>query len=244
MKNDVAENEMKRVSYKRKIDDVKKLPYPQNLVETISEGRSHISFPQVITADMETGLFYAMCHLPDREHDMLLMRFQHGKTLEYIAKKYEITPNRVQQIIHKAIRRLAGYSLRKMYQNGMLHYINTTVDQIVDAKIGQLTKDEYERGYKEGYSDAEYERPSNPKIVGMDMPIEELGLSARPYNALIRAGNKTIGDLWSYTDYNEILRIRNAGAISLAEISRKLNKLGLINDVWKFWLPEEGSKND
>lgn len=74
----------------------------------------------------------------------------------------------------------------------------------------------------------------------MDIPIEELGLSARPYNALIRAGNKTIGDLWSYTDYKDILRIRNIGATSLEEISRKLNDRCLINDVWKFWLPEEG----
>lgn len=244
MNSDVAEKQGNKVSYKRKKDDIRKLPYPQNLFETISEGRSHISFPETITADMETGLFYAMCHLTDREHEMILMRFQHGKTLEYIAKKYEISPNRVQQIIHKAIRRLAGPALRKMYQNGMLHYINTTVNQIVDAKIAQLTKDEYERGYKEGYSDAEYERPSNPKITGMDMPIEELRLSARSFNALTRAGNKTIGDLWSYTDYHEILRIRNAGAASLAEISLKLNEFGLINDVWKLWLPKVGSKND
>lgn len=236
MKNDVAENGIKRVSYKRKIDDVKKLPYPKNLFETIQEGREHISFPETITADMETGLFYAMCHLTDREHAMLLMRFQQGKTLDFIAKKYEVSGNRVQQILNKAIRQLASPTFRRMYQNGMIHYINTTVNQIVDAKIAQLTKDEYERGYKEGYSDAEKERPSNPKITGMDLPIESLGLSARSHNALIKAGNKTIGDMWAYTDYKEILRIRNIGAVSLSEISKKLNDLGLINDVWKFWL--------
>ena len=241
---DVAEKQENKESYKCKKDIITEFPYPENLFRTIEEGRSHIFFPETITADMKTGLFYAMCHLSEREHDMLLMRFQHNKTLECIAKKYEISPNRIQQIIHKAIRQLAGPALRKMYENGMLHYINTTVNQIVDTKLTQLTKDEYERGYKEGYSDAEYERPTNPKIIGFDMPIEELGLSARPYNALIRAGNKTIGDLWSYTDYKDILRIRNVGAVSLEEISRKLDNFGLINDVWKFWLPEEGSNND
>lgn len=239
MTMDVADVQEKRVSYKRKIDIIKKFPYPKNLFETIKEGRNHISFPEPITADMETGLYYAMCHLDDREHAFLLMRFQHKETCEFIGEKYNISSNRVQQIISKAVRKLAQPALRKMYQNGMLHYINTSVNQIVEAKLAQLTKDEYERGYREGYSDAEYERPSNPKITGMDIPIEELGLSARSFNALTRDGNKTIGDLWSYTDYKEILRIRNAGAKSLTEISKRLKELGLINDVWKFWLPEE-----
>ena len=240
MTNGVAENQGNKVSYKCEKDIIKEFSYPQNLFETIREGRNHISFPDPITADMEAGLYYAMCHLSEREHDMLLLRFQSKKTLEFIGNKYDFSANRAQQIIHKAIRQLAGPAFRKMYQNGMRHYIETTVNQIVDARLAQYTKGEYERGYKEGYSDAEYERPSNPKIVGMDIPIEELGLSARPYNALIRAGNKTIGDLWSYTDYKDILRIRNIGATSLEEISRKLNDRCLINDVWKFWLPEEG----
>jgi DNA-directed RNA polymerase alpha subunit len=56
--------------------------------------------------------------------------------------------------------------------------------------------------------------------------IAELGLSCRAYNALANQNIDTVGDLLKCTRAG-LLRLRNLGKVSLAEIDRKMAKLGL-----------------
>src|SRR5688572_24738035 len=53
-----------------------------------------------------------------------------------------------------------------------------------------------------------------------DVPIENLGLSARAYNCLKRAGLRTVSDVLSLSD-EALLAIPNFGSGSLAEVRRK-----------------------
>ena len=54
----------------------------------------------------------------------------------------------------------------------------------------------------------------------MDYPIENLGLSVRPYNSLRRAGIKTYGDLAKMTE-EKLIMTRNFGRKSLDEVVQK-----------------------
>lgn len=55
----------------------------------------------------------------------------------------------------------------------------------------------------------------------MEMSIEELDLSVRSYNCLKRAGIDTVGELVQKTP-EEMMRVRNLGTKSLAEVESKL----------------------
>ena len=57
-------------------------------------------------------------------------------------------------------------------------------------------------------------------------PIEELELSVRTYNCLHRQGIRTIGELCGLT-MDELRGIRNLGAKSIAELTRKMKELDL-----------------
>ena len=67
-------------------------------------------------------------------------------------------------------------------------------------------------------------RPNDPEVL--DIPLEELNLSARSFNALRRRGVKTVRDLVSMTE-EDIMNVRNFGKRSYDEIIGILEKMGL-----------------
>ncbi|MDO8340262.1 MAG: DNA-directed RNA polymerase subunit alpha C-terminal domain-containing protein [Candidatus Burarchaeum sp.] len=60
-------------------------------------------------------------------------------------------------------------------------------------------------------------------------PIEELKLSARPYNCLKKIGVRTVGELLRIPS-SDLLKIRNFGILSLKEVSKKLRPHDLALD--------------
>lgn len=70
------------------------------------------------------------------------------------------------------------------------------------------------------------ERQEEDRERLLDMTIEELDLSVRSYNCLKRAGINTVGELVRKTE-EEMMKVRNLGKKSLAEIKEKLAELGL-----------------
>ncbi len=60
----------------------------------------------------------------------------------------------------------------------------------------------------------------------MEMTVEELDLSVRSYNCLKRAGINTVDELVRKTE-DDLMKVRNLGKKSLAEIKEKLDELGL-----------------
>ena len=67
-------------------------------------------------------------------------------------------------------------------------------------------------------------RSNDPEVL--DIPLEELNLSARSFNALRRRGVKTVRDLVSMTE-EDIMNVRNFGKRSYDEIIGILEKMGL-----------------
>ena len=61
--------------------------------------------------------------------------------------------------------------------------------------------------------------------LGTETPVEQLGLSARPLNALTAARIMTIGELTARSR-SELQRVKNLGRRSLHEIEQKLTSIG------------------
>lgn len=70
------------------------------------------------------------------------------------------------------------------------------------------------------------EKEEEQKNKLMEMTIEELDLSVRSYNCLKRAGINTVEELTKKTP-EEMMKVRNLGRKSLAEVRQKLVELGL-----------------
>ncbi len=67
--------------------------------------------------------------------------------------------------------------------------------------------------------------PESPVVKQLMQGLETLGLSARSFNSLERAGIKFIGELALMTE-NELKEIKNLGKKSLEEIKEKLEEVG------------------
>lgn len=70
------------------------------------------------------------------------------------------------------------------------------------------------------------EKEETEKEKVLVMTVEELDLSVRSYNCLKRAGINTIQELTDKTEA-EMMKVRNLGRKSLAEVKEKLDQLGL-----------------
>ena len=70
------------------------------------------------------------------------------------------------------------------------------------------------------------EKSADPQSTVLDMTIEELDLSVRSFNCLKRANINTVADLISKTE-DEMMKVRNLGRKSLAEVIGKLEAMGL-----------------
>jgi DNA-directed RNA polymerase subunit alpha len=67
-----------------------------------------------------------------------------------------------------------------------------------------------------------------------DMPLDQLGLSTRVFNALRRAGVKNVGEVLEMLEEggeDALLAVRNVGAKSLDEIRESLDEAGLLDEI-------------
>lgn len=70
------------------------------------------------------------------------------------------------------------------------------------------------------------QKDEEPKDKALSMAVEELELSVRSYNCLKRAGINTVEELVKRTEA-DMLKVRNLGKKSLAEVKEKLDEYGL-----------------
>ena len=195
--------------------------YPFNLIEEIwSEIEEKDPFEKHMYS-LE-AINEVLKDLTDRERRCLEMMYRDKMTLDEIGKEFNVTRERIRQVIAKAIRKLkhphrmnAMQVVPKSKYNGLM------------AQYIRLEKD-YEdllaSCINAGLSKPIKKQAEEPNIL--DQGIDTLDLSVRSYNCLHRANIKTIGDLTVRT-ITEIQHIRNLGKRSFVEIRDKLYDLGL-----------------
>lgn len=85
---------------KRRLMESEKVPYPENLLGEIGLERI-FGKPDYIplNEDQRQGLAHVLANMPGREREMIRLRYEEKKTLQEIGDQYELSRERVRQIM-------------------------------------------------------------------------------------------------------------------------------------------------
>ena len=192
-------------------------PWPYNLVDAI------IGKPidWVLTEDHLAALDYAMRVLSERERTAVLLYYQHGMNLEDTGREFNVTRERIRQIILRAIKKMRHPSYTSALRLGFvvaqdteaartrLKELETEID-CLDRKLA-----EHKAAVNE-LSGICAQVPNSP--TAPDTSVFDLGLSVRATNCLWRAGIDTLGQVIAAAEKGSLKDVRNLGMKSLEEI--------------------------
>ena len=188
------------------------LSYPENLLQALGiEYNEHIL----------ERLKHVFKDIPMREAAVVQMAYQDQLTLEEIAKKYDVTRERVRQILAKALRRIKFRS--KYLELGALAYPETKVKEDYKLYIAQMQNQwTYESAieYINNHKPEQYTPLYQEDII-------DLEFSVRTYNCLKRSRINTVEELLQKSE-EDLMRVRNLGRKSLKEIKNRIESLGYI----------------
>lgn len=220
-------------------------PWPYNLIDDIFQE----SFAAPIDDDQTEGLSTALSMLSPRERDALILRYSQNMNLSEIAMQFQVTRERVRQIISKAIRKLRN----PIYKNLIL-YGKKTNQAMTELKNKEAELNNREKSLEakelylqeilqenEKYAFLNAIAPAQlPDDLPDDIPDTRpdqwgnrfhpsdaflcLELSVRSYNALLRSDIATVKEILKYIRLGKLHRVRNLGICSCNEIILKVSK--------------------
>lgn len=177
---------------------IKNSIWPYNLYQDIFKSNTNKS-----EFELERDILAAISHIErEKWRDIVLYRYRDKMTLEMIAEKYNISRDRVRQLLNKILIVLRRNASKVILEYGLDSYIKMKEQDV---------KTLYESQSKEA------------KNGVIDLNIDHLELSTRSYNCLYRAGIREIDELLKKTP-KEIVCIKNLGKKSFIEIMDKLKK--------------------
>ena len=177
-----------------------------------------------IPEDCHASISYLLGGLSPQEALVLTYKYKELETRKEIATRLLITAERVDLYERRAIKKL-----KHPARIGFLIYGISGVLKIEIAKAEAIKEKskEIEKMIKENIDKQEESMMGNcqrlPEISSIG--IDELGLSARAFHALLRNRIETIGSLVSFCCENDLLRIRNIGVTTRDEIVSKVKDL-------------------
>lgn len=203
-------------------------PWPYNLVNDIFQ--EEISW--VISKDQEAGLMHSIDLFANgRNKEMLLAYYRDYRTLEDIARDYNLTRNRVHQIIARCVRIMRS-SLRKRLIEDGLEGTNKIIEEehYVSARRRQLEMRKIEIAAMEKEIEDKKDLPSYSKDI-YDTPIlETFDFSVRTFNCLARGNINTLRKIVNAVNDDSIINLRNFGRKSYDEVIHKLHELKIPYD--------------
>ena len=214
----------------RKNPRPQELPWPENIITEmrVSDVLEKETYEPLNDDQME-GLRFAISTLKDSEQKVIKLRYEEHRTLNYCGKEMGLSNSRIQQIAKKAIRKLHHPSRTVYIREGYQGYL----------KRKQAEKLKMQNGVRNMTDDERIEF-----LAGIQ--TSDVGLSARSYNCLRRAGLDTMADVlrkaeegnvkvnltaWT-VDVKGLLGIRNLGKKSTLEVLEKLEEYGV--DISKY----------
>ena len=204
--------------------------YPYNLFLNILNynGRDNDSGLDILYHLYPPALIKAVGELDDRENEVIQMRYLEKMTLEQVGRQYGVTRERIRQVEAHAIRKLRHPSLIRTYKYDFIpERTMKAFEESCSNAIAVLEKFQ-DNAIKFQYeiSESDTEPDVLDKIDDLSVSIDELDLTCRSRNVLLRAGVKNIRDLTMMTS-KEITDLRNAGMFTLNEIRSKLHERGM-----------------
>ena len=208
-------------------------PYPINLIidirswsnEQLNSSNNHIIVitPDMLPADINGTIEYLLARLSERDREIILKRYQEKRTYTDIAQDYDLTRERVRQIINKTLRKLSIGEGDKMLRYGIKEYFNQKYQKVIQIEKEQAEKTGYIKGWNAATTEYQTTKhiPQQLQTEKQNMSILHLDLSVRTYNALHFAGINTIQDLIELNG-DQIKKIRNLGQKCWVEIYQTL----------------------
>lgn len=198
IKNDIAENNIaiQEAEQKSKI-----ATYPQNVCFAV--------YGIDIGNDMDkiNGFNYVLMQLSEREREAIEYKYEKGYTLDRIGGMFDVSRERVRQIIAKCC--------LKMRRLNLADYIIVGYEKTQKAR-----KEAEEKAKREFFNNLELKLP-------IDYPLEKCDLSTRALNCLCRSIPYEKGKVPTVGDAIELIckrgyGIRNLGIATAKEIEEKL----------------------
>ena len=183
-------------------------------------------------------LFQALSELKEREEDFVIKYYRDRLTLDGIGKVYNLTRERVRQILYKALRKIKYMILRNerqiandkreeaMKQAALADFndLQTQRRAFVEAldKWGLLDDEAKDMFITEDYKERRALKHIQEKLL--DKSLEEYQLSVRSYNVLRRAGLNSKNKVIEFIKKNGedwYMKLRNCGRKSKREIEER-----------------------
>lgn len=192
-------------------------PWPYNLVDAIV-GKP---IDWVLTRDHLDALDYAMSTLSERERKAILLYYQHAMSLEDLSHEFNVTRERIRQVIIKGIKRMRHPSHISALRIGLVVARDTEAARErlreLETQIDGLEKKLAE--HKAAVNELSAICATAPSATtGSDTSVFDLGLSVRSTNCLWRAGIDTLGQVIDAAEAGQLKGVRNLGMKSLEEI--------------------------
>ena len=201
-----------------------------------------VSFPEYdVNAFYDTYLRL----LPDRDRNILLFTFDtpsgvYSRSLKETGEAFNLSRERIRQILRHSYRKLRQKeSLLLLFpdQKETLDELLTECKKLDETSTdsikaiehyGKMMKMNKEIADKVDTFMAELQEIINDNSsIKESLPISEIGLSVRTYNALTHDGIEYIRDLRKYKTYDQIRKIRNIGVKSTKETIEVMQRYGL-----------------
>lgn len=206
--------------------------WPYNLLEACE---FDMDFP--ITEIQYDGLKEVIDNkLPKREAIMVCAYYMKHMTLEQLSDEFEVTKERIRQIILNGVRRIKHPARANLILHGA-NYIAVNKELAeVNAKLAEIAEkkkiiESCGEEFDERYSRAIAKLKEDP----LNTTLDDLDLSVRSYNCIRRyfwypdARDRaiTVKEIVPLFRSGEIVKIRNLGRKSCEEIRNKLIEIGI-----------------
>lgn len=179
-------------------------------------------FKERIPSDIQASIEYVFSSLGERNKQILLFRYKEHKTLSEISKMFNITRNRVQEIIKAAIRKIKNSDYILYIQYGVRMFI---VKSRIDS--ARIARDRAIDEYIDTMNSSNAKKTKKPNIyINDNTPIEYMQFKPRTYNLLKRSGINTIADL-KEKEKEKLFLIRGFGIETHRQIIEKLENIGI-----------------
>jgi len=163
-----------------------------------------------------------------RERRLLECRYRHGMTLEQTGTEIGVTKERARQIISKALRKLRhpervrDMSVKQIEQERDRYRQRLDESDVIIQELRRQIANPPAHQSSEAVMCGE--KAVSPD--GLDKRIDQLEISVRLHNALVRAGYNKVRDIYDIPSITKLCGIKNLGAKSRSELFHVMRGLG------------------